>query len=96
MRSTIAAAVLAMVIAGCGAESGTTIGVVTAVDGDLSTVRSFTVLDDGELVTFAPAADGQYAFPLPHLTEHLRSGEPVRVEWGLIGGIRIALRVEDA
>jgi hypothetical protein len=73
----------------------TALGIVTAVDGDLTSVRSFTVLDRGELLTFVPAPDGEHAFPLPHLTEHLRDGDPVRVEWGLIDGVRVALRVED-
>ncbi len=87
---------LMVALAACSAQSGVTTGVVTAVDGDLTTVRSFTVFDDGELLTFVPVDDGDYAFPLTHLTEHLREGDPIRVDWGMIDGDRVALAIADA
>ncbi len=55
-------------------------GVVTSVDGTLTEIESFDVLADGSVYTLVPAPDGDFAFPLPHLRDHLRTGEPVVVE----------------
>lgn len=76
-------------------------GVVVAVDGDLEAVRSFTlVTGDGERLTFRPAPGldrFEHGAPLPHLTEHLRTGDRVRVTYqeDAAGGLT-ALAVDDA
>lgn len=100
---TLARAVLIGLIAGAAlalvllpSDNGQVTGIVTAVDGDLTTVRSFEVLSDGERVTFEPSPDGDFAFPLAHLRDHLRTGEPVAVEYEWVDGVLMATRVTDA
>lgn len=87
-------AVFAMVAA-CAQDAGTMVGIVVEVDGDLSTVTSFTMLVEGDHVRFIPGAEGEFAFPLPHLREHLRDGSPVRVGWERQGEQLVAVRLED-
>lgn len=87
-------AVLAL-IAACAPNAGTMVGIVVEVDGDLSTVNSFTMLVEGDRVQFIPGAEGVFAFPLPHLREHLRDGSPVRVGWERRGAQLVAIRLED-
>ena len=65
-----------LILAACSPTSGTVIGPVISVDGDLTEVRSFTVLVEGDEMVFVPIVEGDYAFPLPHLREHLRDGSP--------------------
>jgi hypothetical protein len=79
----------------CAQTSGTTVGVVTAVDGNLSDVTSFTVLSAGSELVFVPTEDGDYDFPLSHLREHLRTGEPVAVDWELVDEDRYATSLAD-
>ena len=50
-----------------------------SVEGDLTEVTSFEVRADGETLRFRPALDGDFDFALPHLRDHLRTGEPVIV-----------------
>ena len=86
-----------LLLAACsGADQGTVEGLVTAVDGDLSEVRSFSILTEGTERRFVPADDGDFAFPLPHLGDHLRSGEPVVVFWETRDGVNYAIRLDDA
>jgi len=87
-------AVLAILTA-CTQNGGTMVGIVVAVDGDLTTVTSFTILVEGDHVVFTPVAEGEYAFPLPHLREHLRDGTPVRVGWERRGDDLAAVSLED-
>jgi len=55
-------------------------GIVVSVDGDLTGVNSFVLrTDGGDLLTIVPAADGDFAFPLPHLNDHRLSLSPVLV-----------------
>lgn len=70
-------------------------GVVVDVTGDLTTVEDFTVLVEGDPIRFVPTPDGDYAFPLPHLRDHLRTGEPVLVGWELVDGTRRATSLDD-
>ena len=70
-------------------------GIVTAVDGDLTTVTSFEVLADGRAWRFVPSPDGDFAFPLPHLRDHLRAGDPVVVEYSEVGGVLNATAISD-
>ena len=91
------ATVLVLVVA-CSpmsATSGTVRGPVTAVDGDLSEVTSFSVLVEGDEWRFLPIEDGDYVFPLQHLREHQRSGALVVVDWELRDDVRYAVSVAD-
>jgi hypothetical protein len=92
MRLGLAA--LAMVAA-CSQSGGTMVGIVVAVEGDLSAVSSFTLLVEGDTFEFIPVEGGKYAFPLPHLREHLRDGTPVRVSWERRGDDLAAISLED-
>ena len=83
------------ILAGCSSNSGTVIGPVISIDGDLAEVRSFTLLVEGEEMVFVPVADGEYAYPLPHLRDHLRDGAPVRVGWERRGDELVATSLED-
>ena len=84
-----------VMLASCSPTSGTVIGPVIGVDGDLSEVRSFTVLVEGDEMVFVPIAEGEYAYPLPHLREHLRDGAPIRVGWERRGDDLVAISIED-
>ncbi len=87
----------ALLVAACGtAGQGTVEGLVVDVKGDLSAVTGFTVLTDEGQMSFVPASDGDFAFPLPHLREHIISGVPVVVFWELRGDTRVAVLVDDA
>lgn len=88
----VAAAVLALL----PSDSGQLTGIVIAVDGDLTEVRSFEVLSDGERRVFEPAPDGDFAFPLSHLRDHLRTGDPIDVEYERVDGVLLATHVSDA
>lgn len=89
--------VLLLTVAGCGTPtSGTMKGVVVEVTGDLTSVEGFTALVEGDLVEFNPSPDGDYAFPLPHLRDHLRSGDPVLIGWELVDGMRMVTFLDDA
>ena len=90
-------ATLALLLAAaCSQTTGTIVGPVIAVDGDLTEVRSFTVLVEGDQMVFVPIPEGTYAYPLSHLREHLRDGTPVRVGWEKRGEQFAATSVEDA
>lgn len=87
--------VVSMTILACSQASGTARGVVTSVEGTIDEVTAFTLLTEGEELEFVPVEDGDYAFPLSHLREHQRTGEPVFVEWELVGTVRQALSLTD-
>jgi hypothetical protein len=91
--AVLASAVVALLA--CGQTSGTLRGIVTSVEGDFADITTFTVLADGAEVELVPVEDGDYAFPLSHLREHQRTGEPVFVDWELIGTVRYALSLAD-
>ncbi|MGA7271562.1 MAG: hypothetical protein WB239_10865 [Acidimicrobiia bacterium] len=77
----ILAFALVMVAACSTPTSGTTKGIVVDVQGSLTNITQFTVLVEGDDVTFHPSPDGDYDFPLAHLREHMRTGQPVLVGW---------------
>jgi hypothetical protein len=85
----------ALSIAGCSATTGTAAGVVIEVEGSLSEVESFTVLSEGDTIEFLPLEGQDYEFPLDHLREHVRSGEPVVVEWEIRDDVHYALAISD-
>ena len=72
------------------------IGVVIAVEGTLNQVTSFTLLVEGDELTFQPVPDGDYPYPLSHLREHLRDGNPILVTWERSDGELRALALADA
>lgn len=85
-----------LVLAACSqTPAGTQTGLVVDVTGTLDDVESFTVLIEGEEVALVPANDGDYAFALGHLRDHLRSGEPVAVRWEEREGDLVATFIDD-
>lgn len=92
---TIAVVVMALGLVACNQTEGNARGVVTSVDGSLEDVTSFEVLVEGSELEFTPTADGDYDFPLSHLREHQRTGEPVLVGWEIVGSVRYALSLAD-
>lgn len=99
MTARVAAAALALLLGACGgAGSQSQIGVVIAVDGDLTHVASFTLRTPaGEDLVLVPAPDARFdGAPLSHLIEHLRSGEPVRVVYRTEDDRLVATRLGDA
>jgi hypothetical protein len=92
---TIAVVVMTLGLVACSQTEGTARGVVTSVEGTLEEVTSFVVLVDGSELDFTPTADGDYDFPLSHLREHQRTGEPVLVGWEIVGSVRYALSLAD-
>lgn len=95
-RPTILLALSFTLLACAPPTSGTVQGIVVEVEGDLSSVTAFTVLVEGDRVRFEPSPAGDFAFPLSHLRDHLRSGEPILVGWELDGERRIAIFLDDA
>lgn len=87
--------VSALFSAACSQSSGTVMGVVIDVDGDLEEVRSFTLLVEGDEMTFVPSSEGEYDYPLSHLRDHLRDGVPIRVGWERRDGELIAVSLDD-
>jgi hypothetical protein len=92
VRLALAAVVL---FAACAQASGTMRGVVTSVEGTIDQVTAFTLLVDGSESRFLIDGDVDYGFPLAHLREHQVSGDPVFVEWRLVGTVMYALSVAD-
>ena len=92
---SVAVVVMTLGLLACGQTEGVARGVVTSVDGSLEEVTSFVVLVEGSELEFTPTADGEYDFPLPHLREHQRTGEPVLVGWEIVGSVRYALSLAD-
>ncbi len=75
------------------------VGVVTAVDGNLEGVDSFTIrVTDGSDVTFVPDDDARFDNgPFSHIRDHLASGFPVRVDYVVADdGSYLALGAGDA
>lgn len=86
---------LGTLLVACTQSSGTVRGIVTSVEGGIDQVTGFTVLVEGSELEFVPSEDGDYDFPLSHLREHQRTGEPVLVGWELVGSVRYALSLAD-
>ncbi|MGH8953226.1 MAG: hypothetical protein ACRDX9_17620 [Acidimicrobiia bacterium] len=90
---------LTLVLGACSVPDQVTVeGVVTAVDGDLTTVISFDIhTTDGDTIRLVPAPFGDFAFPLPHLGSHMRSLDPVRVTYTTADdGTNLAQAIDDA
>jgi hypothetical protein len=93
-------ALVAVLPAACGGPEDRVTGVVVDVDGDLTGVEAFVVVTTGgERLRFVPDEDltrFEHGAPLAHLTEHLRTGDPVRVTFVTEGATLVALEIEDA
>lgn len=99
MRGAIAVALAlgALSMVACtGYDGEEATGIVVDVQGELEDIEQFTVLVDGEEMVFQPSPDGDYAFPLGHLRDHLRSGEPVLVRWEEEGDGLVVTFIDDA
>jgi hypothetical protein len=98
MRRFVLLPLLGLALVGCSEQPGTAVvGVVVDFQGDLVSVESFTVLTpDGTELELVPAADGDFAFPLPHLKEHLATGDPISVRYVEDGDLRVAVAIGDA
>jgi len=92
---TLATILMTVSLIACNQTSGTVRGVVTSVEGTLEEVASFVVLVEGSELEFTPVGDGDYDFPLSHLREHQRTGEPVLIGWEIVGSVRYALSLAD-
>lgn len=99
-RWFVAATVMAcLTVSACGTpENGTAVvGVVVDYQGDLVSVDSFTVRTaDGEEIELRPTDDGEFAFPLPHLREHMATADPIEVRFIEENGTMVATAVSDA
>lgn len=86
---------LVLFLVACAQTSGTVRGIVVGVEGSLDEVTSFTMLVEGEEMGFVTTEDGDYEFPVSHLREHQRTGEPVLVTWEIEDGMRKAVALAD-
>ncbi len=97
----------ALVLLGSGGSAGTTepsgaqsvVGLIVGVDSaGLDKVSGFTLRTDaGESLTFdLGALENGAQFAPGHLVEHQATGQPVRVWYRTEGGVRLAIRLEDA
>jgi hypothetical protein len=97
LRRALTGLVALLLASSCGAtDRGTVEGLVVDVQGDLVAVTEFTVLTESGQMRFVPAPDGDFAFPLPHLREHIISGVPVVVFWEDRDGTMMAVLIDDA
>lgn len=89
-------AALVLAVTGCAGPNAVQ-GIVTGVDGDLTEVRSFDLrTTSGDVMSFQVDPLGDYAFPLPHLSSHMRSLDPVEVTYRALGdGDLVAVGVKD-
>lgn len=88
-------AAMTLLLVGCAQAEGTTVGIVTAVNGSLTEIESFTVLASGAEITFVPIGGQEYEFPLAHLREHQRTGELLVVDWELRDTTKYAISLTD-
>jgi hypothetical protein len=101
-RSLILALIVLGVAAGCSdapekAEAEVIEGVVIDVrSASLGDVESFTLKDGDETYEVLIDAERDYGFPVSHLSEHILSADPVRVELESRGDRLYARSIEDA
>ena len=100
MRLVVGSLLAAIVMSGCATGEGRITGTVVGVEGDLTGIVSFDVQSGGSRYRFVPEDGldvfGDDATPLTHLSDHFRTGDPVRVTYRVEAGENIAVRVEDA
>jgi hypothetical protein len=92
------AAAAVLTLAACAGNQDRVRGVVIEVRADLESVESFTVVTgEGERLRFVPGpglSRFDHGPPLTHLSEHLQSGDPIRVTFERDGAL-VAVMVED-
>jgi len=100
-RLAVPVLLVALVASACGGDAAgpepTISGVVTEVTGDLSVVKSFVVLDvEGDSHMFYPEEGLLFlGGPLPHLRDHVLSGQRVTVTFEETNdGRRIAVLIK--
>lgn len=72
-------------------------GVLLDVEAEgVDDVTSFTLKDGDETYEIFIAEDVEYGFPLGHLSEHLSTGDPVKVPLEERDGKLYALSIDDA
>lgn len=92
----LATLIVTTLLSACSAPTPNQVtGIVTAVDGDLTSVTAFEMLAEGRTWRFEPAPDGDFAFPLAHLRDHLRAGDPIVVDYSDVDGVLRATRITD-
>lgn len=80
-----------------GGASEEVTGPIVDIDSEgLGDVRSFTVKSGDQTYEILIDPHIDYGFPLSHLSEHLVSGEPVRVDLVRRGGNVYAQSIVDA
>jgi hypothetical protein len=90
---------VALVLAACGdgGETREITGPVLEVDArSITEIVSFTVKSGDDRIEVFIDPEAEYAFPPPHLQEHVLSGQPVRVEVVEQDGRLVAVSMEDA
>ena len=95
----VAVDTVSLVLTACRASENdrTVVGVVVNYQGDLVNVDSFTVrTESGEVLQMRPADDGDFAFPLPHLREHMTTADPIEVEFMEESGSMVVTAISDA
>ena len=96
-RAGLFAAVLLLVVAGCGGSDSNTIrGLVASVEAQSITEVALLTLEvdgSGELLTFE--AEGHIGMTPSHIREHMLRGETVSVRYREEGGRLIAVLVTD-
>ena len=96
MRRTLVAVILTVVVVAC-ANPDRVEGVVIDVVGDLTLVEEFTIrTNSGKTLTIVPTADGDYSFPLAHLSEHRATLAPIIVELDRSVEPPVATAIRDA
>lgn len=100
MAALLVLVVAAIGVVACGAATSETTGIVVEVEGDLTTVSSFVVVDEsGKRLVFVPSREILFhdRAPITHVRDHLRTGEPVTVVYEeLDDGSLLVLEVFDA
>ena len=98
-RLAVAAAAIALVVAGCGNDNVVAGFVIDVRSSSLTEIDSFTLrTPDGETLTFRIDAIelGEGAFPATHLREHMALNQPVAVAFREEAGDKLAYRLKDA
>lgn len=94
-----AIAAVLVIVAACGGGPNKARGVVIEVQGGIADIEGFLLrLPDGSDLRLEPAEGILFHgdAPLGHLRDHLRTGEPVEVEYEVLSdGTAVALRVTD-
>ena len=99
MRLRIGVATVLLALSGCSDGRQTVEGVVIEVEGGIAEVEGFLLrLPDGTDLRLQPADEVLFhdSAPIGHLRDHLRSGQPVAVEYEVLAdGSAVAYSITD-